>query len=133
MRNIIRLFTGINAQYYFRQLFFALIISALVMAIVWNGVMNDGVLSLKEKKMFVSLLVFYGINSLLYPYARLAYEQIVDFILGDNFFLVDGIFFLMTKMITMFLCFAFAVFLAPIGLLFIYLHQRKEARKKYPD
>jgi len=129
MRRVVSLFTGISTQYYFRQIFFAIAMSGLVLFLVWNGAMNDGILSPKEKKMFISLLIFYGINSLLYPYARLAYEQVVDFIIGDNFFLVNGPIFLIAKMTSMALCFAFAVVLAPIGLLFIYLHQRKEAKK----
>ena len=69
-------------------------------------------------------LVFVA-NALIYPYSRFVYESIVDFIFGNNVFFVNALFLLATKIITMLICFGFAIFIAPIGLIYLYYYHSK--------
>jgi hypothetical protein len=72
-----------------------------------------------------AFLFFAILSTLLYPYSRFAYETIINFIVGNNIFISNAIVFLGWKIFTMIMCWACAIFIAPIGLLFIYFYQRK--------
>lgn len=56
----------------------------------------------------------------LYPYSRFVYESIVGFIMGQNIIFTNAVLFFVLKITTMFMCFFLAVFIAPIGLLYLY-------------
>lgn len=67
------------------------------------------------------------INTVLYPYSRFAYESIVDFVIGNNMFFVNAIFMIFTKIITMLLCFGLAIFIAPLGLIYLYFYHSRNS------
>jgi len=69
--------------------------------------------------------VLLAVNSLLYPYARFVYEGIVGFIMGDNVFVVNAFLMLFTKLITMSICWCMAIFIAPIGLLYLFIRHSR--------
>ena len=75
----------------------------------------------------IGVLVFTIISTLLYPYSRFVYESIVGFVMGENVFFVNAIFMLMAKFFTMAMCWAAAIFIAPIGLAYLYYHHSKSA------
>jgi len=114
---IMDLFKGLTKEYYFRQLLFGFLMFGAMVFLINQGKGID--------RQF-GLIVFWLISTFLYPYARFAYESIIEFFMGDNVFFTNTIFFMAVKILTMFLCWGFAIFIAPVGLLFIYLHQRKE-------
>lgn len=68
----------------------------------------------------VVTIVIVAVNTLLYPYSRFVYESIVDFILGRNVFFVNATMMLIVKWMTMTFCWGFAIFVAPIGLAYLY-------------
>lgn len=113
MKKIIaKTFGGITAAYYFRHLFFGVVIAAILFALQW-------------KYIVVSFVFFVVISALLYPYSRFVYETITGFIMGDNFIITNTMLFLIFKIIMMVLCFGFAIFIAPIGLLYLYFYHTK--------
>ncbi len=73
----------------------------------------------------VGVLFYIIINTLLYPYSRFVYESIVGFIMGENIFFVNAIFMIFLKFITMTICWVFALFVAPIGLAYLYYYHSK--------
>lgn len=110
---------GLSAQYYFRQFFFGLIVAAFIVFMSTRG----------ERPMPIGALLFIIVNTFLYPYSRFVYESVVGFIMGQNIFVVNGILMLVTKLITMALCWTFAVFVAPVGLAYLYFHHSKTERE----
>ncbi len=107
---------GLDKAYYFRHFFFGLVITGILLAPMF----------LNEKaKTDIALIVVCTICLFLYPFSRFVYESIMDFIFGSNFFLVDGIFFLLMKLITMSLCFVFAPFISVIGFIYLYYYHTK--------
>ncbi|SUH09227.1 membrane protein [Salmonella enterica subsp. enterica] len=64
-------------------------------------------------------------HALLYPYARFVYEQVVSFIMGENVFFINAIVMLMAKVITMCLCWIFSIFIAPVGLAYLYYYHSR--------
>ena len=116
-KTIVNVFKGLTPQYYFRQLFFGALIFGFMIFMLSKGDKPIGD--------HFGLFVVYAINTLLYPYSRFAYERVVGFIMGDNLFFVNAFLMLFVKFMTMFLCWGFAIFIAPIGFLFIYFYQKK--------
>ena len=114
---IIDLFKGLTKEYYFRQLFFGFLMFGLYMFMATNG---------DAKNLKYGMAAFMLFNTFIYPYARFAYEEIVGFILGDTVIFSNILVFTAIKFFTMSVCWISAIFIAPIGLLFIYLHQRKQ-------
>ncbi len=75
--------------------------------------------------MSVGLILFTVVSTILYPYSRFVYESIVGFIMGQNVFFVNAIFMLTVKFMTMTICWAFSIFIAPAGLAYLYFHHSK--------
>lgn len=110
-------FGGLSKPYYFRQFFFGLIFVAFFMFMASRS--PHGI-------PFGAALVMV-LNALLYPYARFVYESIVGFIMGNNLFIVNAFAMMFVKLMTMALCFAFAVFIAPVGLVYLYFRNNRAA------
>jgi hypothetical protein len=112
-------FGGLTRQYYTRQLFF----SCLMLTFFAWFLFHAGQASQQP----VKALIFGGyciVNALLYPYSRFVYESIVHFITGNNVFYGSAPVMLMTKAFTMMMCWCLAIFIAPIGLGYLYLRNR---------
>lgn len=112
---IAKTFRGLSTQYYFRQFFFGALFFALIFFLM----------SKSPNPIQISLVIILAINTLLYPYSRFVYESIVNFIMGENVFFVNAINMLLTKLFTMLICWVFALFIAPIGLAYLYYHHSK--------
>ncbi|MDN3525304.1 hypothetical protein QWY79_08465 [Halomonas sabkhae] len=113
-------FGGLSRNYYWRQLMFGGGLSVLL----YFAVTQDPADSMPLAA--VPLLV---LNALLYPYARFVYEQIIGFVMGDNVFYIPLIVMLPVKCITIAMCWASAIFIAPFGLVYLYFHHRKARRQ----
>ncbi|MGE8453294.1 MAG: hypothetical protein ACN6OP_22335 [Pseudomonadales bacterium] len=77
--------------------------------------------------MSLAMVLFLSVSSLLYPYSRFVYEGVVSYILGNNAFFMNAFLMLLAKYITMAFCWVFAVFVAPVGLLYLYFTADKRA------
>lgn len=117
MHPIIRkTFGGLSAQYYFRQFAFGLLMAAFVYFMSTQG---------GERGMPANILLLTIANALLYPYSRFVYESMMGFVVGQNVFFVNAFLMLVVKCFTMLLCWAFAIFVAPLGLAYLYYHHSK--------
>jgi hypothetical protein len=113
---IAKTFGGLSSQYYFRQFVFGLIFPALYFFVSSKG----------NHAMQAAMIVFLVVNTLLYPYSRFVYETIVNFIMGRNVFLTNALLMLFVKLVTMAICWSLAIFIAPVGLAYLYWHHSKE-------
>ncbi|WP_198087021.1 hypothetical protein [Variovorax sp. E3] len=110
---------GLSPAYYFRQFVFGLCFAVFILFMA----------SRSPQAMPIGMVFFLVVNTLLYPYARFAYEGVVNFLLGENRFYVNAILLLFVKLLTMLLCWAFAIFIAPVGLIYLYVHHSKATRQ----
>ncbi|MDD0910203.1 hypothetical protein LZ757_12080 (plasmid) [Xylella fastidiosa subsp. morus] len=110
-------FGGLSKPCYFRHFFFGLIFVAIFVFI-----------SLKNPNSFsISSAMLFAVNAFLYPYSRFVYEKVIGFIVGNNIFVLPAVVMLFAKLMTMMVCFMFAIFIAPIGLAFLYYYHTKQA------
>ena len=110
-------FGGLSPRYYFRQLFFGGLMLGLGLFMVLNG----------KGPMRLDVIAMLILNTLLYPYARFVYESIVGFVIGDNVFWASPLLLLPIKLFTMLICWMSALFVAPVGLIYLYYHHSKVA------
>ena len=108
-------FGGLSKAYYFRQFIFGIILSVIIYFLMTKG--NRHI----EFTMFFLLII----NAILYPYSRFIYETVIGFIMGNNTFIVNSILFFLIKFLTMLLCWLFAIFIAPVGLAYLYFYHSR--------
>lgn len=106
---------GLSKPYYFRQFAFGALFAFMVLFVTTQG----------SQELRVDTTIICLLNTLLYPYSRFVYESIIDFIMGNNTFFIAGFVFIIIKLITMLICWGFAIFIAPLGLLYLYWHHSK--------
>lgn len=78
----------------------------------------------------VGMYFFFAVCTLLYPYSRFVYESVVGFVMGNNVFFVNAMAMLFSKLITMIICWVMAIFIAPVGLAYLYFHHSKAAEQQ---
>ena len=108
-------FGGLETPYFLRHLFFGILIGSLPVYVFLQDF----------QQIDIELAIIPLLNTFLYPYSRFIYETIVDFIVGDNSFFVDGFWFLIAKLFTMVLCWSSAILIAPIGLIYLYIYHTR--------
>jgi len=112
---------GLSPAYYFRQLVFG--VALCVIALL------PGFLGSKEGITIPAVvLAFALLCTALYPYSRFVYEGIVGFIMGSNVIAMPLPVMLIWKLLTMVLCWAAAIFIAPVGLAYLYWHHSRQQR-----
>jgi hypothetical protein len=111
-------FGGLSPAYYFRQFVFGLCFAVFFLFMA----------SRSPQAMPIGMVVFLVANTLLYPYARFVYEGVINFLLGENTFYMNAILMLFFKSLTMMLCWIFALFIAPVGLIYLYVHHSRATR-----
>lgn len=119
MRHFIAMtFGGLSPRYYLRQLLFGAGISGLL---IFTVVQGGGQIRIDQVVLLLA-------NALLYPYSRFVYEELMGFLMGNNVFFVNALFMLVVKLFTMTLCWGFAIFIAPLGLAYLFLYHRRAQR-----
>lgn len=108
-------FGGLDKSYYFRHLVFGIALSVLF---IFLG-------SRPSQGLGIGFIFMIIINTLLYPYSRFVYESVMGFIMGNNVFYNYAIVMLLAKLFTMILCWVFSIFIAPIGLLYLFYYHTK--------
>jgi len=112
-------FGGLSKPYYFRHFVFGLGLFALFIVMMLQS--PNGIP--------IGTTVLLAVNVFLYPYSRFVYENVVSFIIGNNLFILPAFVMLVAKLMTMVFCFLLAIFIAPVGLAYLYWHHTKQAQQ----
>ena len=113
---IVKTFGGLSFAYYARNFFFGALLTAFPIFVVT-----------RNSPMTFGIGFFLLLSALLYPYSRFVYERVIAFVVGENSFILNAVLMLVVKLMTMILCWVFAIFIAPVGLLWLYIqHTRAE-------
>lgn len=65
------------------------------------------------------------LSFILYPFAMFVYDSLVGLLIGENVFLVDGLLSLFFSIAKIFFIFFFSIVIAPFGILYLYIRNRK--------
>lgn len=116
---ILKTFGGMPIEQYFRHFFFGALVALAMFASQSHSPSTTP----------AGMIVFIVINTIIYPYSRYAIQVAGGFLMGDNAFFAHVGFILIVKTIITVLCWIFAIFMAPIGLMLLYA----ENSKKQPE
>jgi hypothetical protein len=108
-------FGGLSSRYLFRQYMFGLAVAGFVYAMA----------SHRNNSIGLAATMVLLLNTALYPYARFVYESVVEFVMGDNVLFASIGLVLAVKIVTIMVCWCFAVMIAPIGLVYLYVHHNR--------
>lgn len=115
---LLKTFGGLTPSYYIRQLIFGSLFAILILSVAANS--QTGLMGKP------GLIVMAIVCTLLYPYSRFVYESVVGYVMGENVFFVNAVLMLMVKGFTMAMCWSFAIFIAPVGLVYLYWHNSRQ-------
>lgn len=118
MNSMKRLFGGLDTRYMIRAYVLAVIFFAIMIAI--SVTKNTGA---SESAV---VLGYFGLCTLLFPFAKLVWDQLKAIALGETFLILPIIFLYPAKVIVNLLLWSFALFIAPFGMAYIWF-QTKEA------
>lgn len=105
-------FGGLSASYYLRQLFFGSLPPLMILSVV-----GSSSFSLMDKPVLIVLCV---VSTLVYPYSRFVYERAFEFLVGNKEFGLDSSLMMYLQILTIMICWGVSIFLAPIGLTYLY-------------
>ena len=115
---LLKTFGGLTPSYYIRQLIFGSLFAILILSVAANS--QTGLMGKP------GLIVMAIVCTLLYPYSRFVYESVVGYVMGENVFFVNAVLMLIVKSFTMAMCWSFAIFIAPVGLAYLYWHNSRQ-------
>lgn len=118
MNGLKRIFGGLNTQYMVRAYIIGAVFYALMIFIAFQGEKGAAERS--------AVLIYFGACTLLFPFAKLVWDQLKGLALGEAFLILPIIFLYPAKLIVNLILFSFAVFLAPFGVAYIWF-KTKEA------
>ncbi|CAJ0691007.1 MULTISPECIES: hypothetical protein [Ralstonia] len=113
-------FGGLSRPYYFRHFVFGLIFPVFIFWMLSHAKPSSG-----QHAFPFTLVIIAILNTVLYPYARFVYEGVIGFLMGSNVLFVNAFIALWWKLVTMALCWSLAIFIAPIGLGYLYFHHSR--------
>jgi len=117
MNFIRRIFSGVQPTYLIRSYLIGLIFFALIVGMALSAETKSGTP--------VGLLAFGTLSTLLFPFAKLVWDELRDLAFGNNVIFMNAIFLFMLKWFVNGFLWAFAIFVAPVGILYLWFRTRQ--------
>lgn len=99
--------------------FFGIVISILIF------ITSNHKSFMKALWLIICLIFIYLYLIFIYLYLIFIYKSIAEFIMSDNIFFFNCIVFLVAKFIAMIFCYLFAIFIAPVELVYLHFYHSK--------
>ncbi len=123
MNAVSRIFEMLNRRYLIRAYFIGLVFFGL------EGFML--VHSLTRGHVHVGgdmlMLVLMAADTLLFPFSKFAWDQTRDFLMGNNIVFANAIVIFVMKLFVNILLWGFAIFVAPIGIGYLWFRSHRRA------
>lgn len=111
---------GLSPSYYFRNLLFGLLPFYIGIFTIFNN--NMGLAGLN------STILLFGLLGLCFPYTRLAYDGLTNFLIRDTWF-INGFLYLFFCLIRNMVLLAITPFVTPFSLLYLYFYHARQEKK----
>ena len=105
-----RIFGSVERSYLIRAYIFGALFFAFVMAL--------------GPRANAFLTVYFAICTVLFPFAKLVWDEAKSVILGNNIFFLPALILVVLKLFINILLWAFALFVAPLGILYLAMRTR---------
>lgn len=122
MNFIKRIFGGLNTSYLIRAYLISLYWFAPLMIMEIYFALNS------ERGVNFPFVAFATVSTLLFPFAKLVWDELSELLLGNNIFIMDAFFSILLKLFISAILWVFAIFIAPFGILYLW-HRTREPRQ----
>ncbi len=117
MRTFQRIFSGVRTSYLIRAyiigaIFFLLMASVSLSAQAKNGTPYGAI-------------TFAALSTVLFPFAKLVWDELRDLAIGNNMIFMNAILLFMLKWFVNAFLWTFAIFVAPLGVLYLWFRTRQ--------
>ena len=119
MRFIARILGGLNARFLVR----AWLIGAVFWGLFAWVLVNHG----SEPNRYLPTLAFLAVSTVLFPLSKLVWNELRGFVLGENIMVLPLILLMPAKLIVNYVLWFMAVFIAPLGIAYVWLRTRSRA------
>lgn len=103
------IFSSVDRTFLFRQYFFAIVFFLIMMFGNFPS---------------FSVLILLIINTILYPFARITFDSAFSFLIGNQIFILPIFLMFFIKIVKFILIYLFAIFIAPISIIYILMRNR---------
>jgi hypothetical protein len=109
------IFHGIDRTFLVRSYLISICMTVIIIYLLTHGT-----------RMTTFAFLWMGLNMVLYPFSDVVWTDGINFLFGNNIFLyqVSPVWIVVWKLIKVFLLYMLAVFIAPVGLIYVYLANR---------
>lgn len=116
MNTMKRLFGGLDVQYMIRAYILGAIFFAIVTTMTINRNAGAGEVAV--------VLGYFGLCTLLFPFAKLVWDRLKAIILGETFLILPIVFLYPAKIMVNAFLWGFALFVAPFGMAYIWFQTK---------
>jgi len=116
MTFLLRIFGAVEPRFLARSYVLGVAIFALMTWLLFQAAVTP-------TKLMQSLMLF-GVSTLLYPFAKLVWNEIRNFLMGDNVIFANAILVMASKLVINIALWSFAVFVAPVGMAYLWFRTR---------
>ncbi|WP_138983494.1 hypothetical protein [Agrobacterium tumefaciens] len=111
-----RIFGGVQPSYLIRSYLMGVVVFALMMSMLSVEAQTGSP---------VALVIFSLASTLLFPFAKLVWDELRNLALGNNILFMNAIVLFMLKLLVNLLLWACAIVIAPIGILYLWFRTRQ--------
>ncbi len=115
-----KMFDGIDTTYLFKSYFFAALVFSFFLFSIFY--VSEG------SNVSIFFLMFLALSFFLFPFATIAWDDLITTLMSGHVLILPLPIMLIWKLVKIFTLFMFAIFIAPLGIIYIYFakgHHRK--------
>ncbi|WP_429933039.1 hypothetical protein [Agrobacterium vitis] len=117
MKFLQRIFSGVRPSYLIRSYLISLFFFGLMLSTVLNAETKTSTP--------IGTIVFATSSAVLFPFAKLVWDELRDLAFGNNIIFMNAVFLFILKLFVNVLLWGGAVFIAPIGILYLWFRTRQ--------
>lgn len=112
-----RIFGGVRTSYLIRAYLIGAIFFALMIAVSLSAETKNGTP--------YGAIAFAALSTVLFPFAKLVWDELRDLAFGNNMIFMNAILLFMLKWFVNAFLWTFAIFVAPVGILYLWFRTRQ--------
>jgi hypothetical protein len=112
-----RIFSGLHPSYIIRSYLIGLVFFGMIAAVAAS--------SKEQAGLPLGMIAISVLNTLLFPFSKLVWDELRNLALGNNVIIMNAIFLFMLKWLINTLLWGFAIVVAPAGILYLWYRTRE--------
>jgi len=116
MNFVRRIVGGVQPSYLVRAYLIGIVFFALTAGLTFKAGTRNGIP--------LGFVAFAALNTLLFPFAKLVWDELRNLVFGNNVIFVNALLLFAFKWIVNGLLWALAIFVAPVGILYLWFRTR---------